>query len=51
MTPDDALKPENYQKVSDALYNIPDNKNALLRKPGTSVFQVGDQHQSWQEVI
>ena len=43
MSPVDVIKPENYQKVYDALYNRRKQKTPeQLRKDRTTVFQVGD---------
>lgn len=43
MTPEDAIKPENYQQVYDALYNRPKRKTPeQRRKDRTAVFQIGD---------
>ena len=43
MTPEDATKPENYQKAFDSLYNRPNRKSAKqLQKERTAVFNVGD---------
>ena len=43
MSPEDAIKPENYQKVYDALYNRPKRKTPKQRrKDQAAVFQVGD---------
>ena len=43
MSPEDAIKPENYQNVYDALYNRRKQKTPeQLRKDRTAVFQVGD---------
>ena len=43
MTPEEATKPENYQKVYDSLYNRPNRKTLKqLRKEQTPTFNIGD---------